>query len=142
MAHVLSAVTTQARVGCLQLMSQGSADLLLDLCVDYWDGHNLSPLREAEKRRALDFYHRHIHSAYCTAFAYSPLFESIAESLADVVLELPSQGVALTAHIPRRALPGVQTVNEMTRVSPPVGSGAAESTAAVRISTVGAAGAR
>lgn len=28
----------------LQLFSQGTADIILDACIDFWDGHDLSPV--------------------------------------------------------------------------------------------------
>ena len=33
----------------LQLFSQGTADLLLDACTDYWDGSNLCVLNDSER---------------------------------------------------------------------------------------------
>jgi len=37
------------RSGTRQLFSQGMADLLLDACSDYWDGHEVRPLGEEER---------------------------------------------------------------------------------------------
>ena len=31
------------------MMSQGTADLLLDVCTDFWDGKNLCPLSDFER---------------------------------------------------------------------------------------------
>lgn len=28
----------------LQLFSQGTADIILDACIDFWDGYDLSPV--------------------------------------------------------------------------------------------------
>ena len=36
-------------VGSLHLFSQGTGDLLLDLCSDFWDGHDLCPLKEGDR---------------------------------------------------------------------------------------------
>jgi hypothetical protein len=41
-----------------QLFSQGTADLLLDTCSDFWDGQELMPLNEADR----------------WGFAYRPLY--------------------------------------------------------------------
>lgn len=35
--------------GTKQLFSQGMADLLLDACSDYWDGHEVRPLGDEER---------------------------------------------------------------------------------------------
>ena len=35
--------------GLYQMMSQGTADLLLDVCTDFWDGNNLCPLSDFER---------------------------------------------------------------------------------------------
>ena len=35
--------------GAKQLFSQGMADLLLDACSDYWDGHDVRPLGDEER---------------------------------------------------------------------------------------------
>ena len=32
-----------------QLFSQGTADLLLDACTDFWDGYDLVPLAETDR---------------------------------------------------------------------------------------------
>jgi hypothetical protein len=37
------------RSGTKQLFSQGMADLLLDACSDFWDGHDVRPLGDEER---------------------------------------------------------------------------------------------
>lgn len=44
--------------GGLQLLTQGTADIILDCCDDFWSGKDLRPLREEERKRAQDFYQR------------------------------------------------------------------------------------
>lgn len=68
--------------GALQLMTQGTADIILDLCDDYWNGKDLKPLRSDERKRAQDFYQRNALTAYCTAFSYRPLRKKIQGLLA------------------------------------------------------------
>lgn len=65
----------------LQMFSQGTADLILEHCADYWDGHSICPLTDADRKCILDFYQRTSLTAYCTAFSYTPL-----ENCADLVL--------------------------------------------------------
>lgn len=47
--HMMAAVVREKQSGCLQLMSQGTADVILDSCVEYWDGHDLYPLTTADR---------------------------------------------------------------------------------------------
>lgn len=63
----------ESHSGTLQLMTQGTADIILDLCDDYWNGKDLKPLKSEERKRAQDFYQRNALTAYCTAFSYRPL---------------------------------------------------------------------
>lgn len=47
--HMMATVVREKQSGCLQLMSQGTADVILDSCVEYWDGHDLFPLTPADR---------------------------------------------------------------------------------------------
>jgi hypothetical protein len=47
--HMVAVVMREKSHGDLQLMSQGTADIILDSCVDYWDGHDLCPLSPADR---------------------------------------------------------------------------------------------
>lgn len=82
--------------GSLQLLTQGTADIILDCCDDFWDGQDLKPLRPQDRKRAQDFYQRNALTAYCTAFAYRPLRHGIFGALAGLqenvaYLELPPE---------------------------------------------------
>lgn len=72
----------EAHSGSLQLLTQGTADIVLDCCDDFWDGKDLRPLGSQERKRAQDFYQRSALTAYCTAFAYRPLRHGISGALA------------------------------------------------------------
>lgn len=63
----------EAPSNSMQLLTQGTADIVLDCCDDYWDGRDLRPLTTQERKRAQDFYQRSALTAYCTAFSYRPL---------------------------------------------------------------------
>uniref|UniRef100_A0A182QD36 Cation-transporting P-type ATPase C-terminal domain-containing protein n=1 Tax=Anopheles farauti TaxID=69004 RepID=A0A182QD36_9DIPT len=96
--HSLSVVMREISNGSLQLLTQGTADIVLDCCDDYWDGHDLHPLTEKERKRAQDFYQRSALTAYCTAFAYRPLRHGISGALSGgpkgggvAYLELPPE---------------------------------------------------
>lgn len=94
--HSMSVVMKEASNGSLQLLTQGTADIILDCCDDFWDGQDLKPLRTQDRKRAQDFYQRNALTAYCTAFAYRPLrhgiFGALAGSQENVAyLELPPE---------------------------------------------------
>ena len=56
-----------------QLFSQGTGDLILDACAEYWNGQSLVLLTEYDKKKILDFYQRSSLTSYCCAFSYLPL---------------------------------------------------------------------
>lgn len=47
--HMVSVVVRDTVQGNQQLMAQGTADLILDSCVEYWNGHDLCPLSAADR---------------------------------------------------------------------------------------------
>lgn len=78
----------------LQMLTQGTADIILDCCDDFWDGHDLRPLGPQEKKRAQDFYQRNALTSYCTAFAYRPLRHGVSGALSETAyMELPPESV-------------------------------------------------
>ncbi|XP_064632802.1 transmembrane protein 94-like isoform X2 [Lineus longissimus] len=95
MPNISTVVVKEKASGMLQLMTQGTADMLLDLCTDYWDGNDLVPLTDNDRKKILDFYHRQSMSAYCSAFSYCPLVEKISPKLKDVYIELPENGLEI-----------------------------------------------
>ena len=81
--HQLSVLTRSVTDQRLSLHSQGTADLILDMCVDAWTGHDLTTLKPTEKKKCMEFYQRATLTSYCTTFAYKPLttFKRATESL-------------------------------------------------------------
>ena len=71
--HMASAVIKEKLSNTFQLFSQGTGDLVLDACSEYWDGSDLRHLTDIDRKRILDFYHRSSLTAYCMAFSYVPL---------------------------------------------------------------------
>lgn len=104
--HSLSVVMREmAGTGqSLQLLTQGTADIILDCCDDFWDGQDLQPLRPQDRKRAQDFYQRNALTAYCTAFAYRPLRHGIVGALSGsqeqrvAYLELPAESKQRMEH--------------------------------------------
>ncbi|XP_050295588.1 transmembrane protein 94 isoform X2 [Anthonomus grandis grandis] len=88
--HAFAVVVKELCSGNMQLLSEGTADIILDCCVDYWDGIDLCPLTHSDRKKIQDFYQRSSLTAYCTAFAYRPLSKSVSSNLSEVYLELPS----------------------------------------------------
>lgn len=88
--NMICLLAKEEHSGSLQLLTQGSADIILDACSDFWDGYSLCPVTAFERKKVLDFYQRNSMSAYCLAFAYRPVSEIPEENSEDVYLELPS----------------------------------------------------
>ncbi|XP_040567190.1 transmembrane protein 94 isoform X2 [Lepeophtheirus salmonis] len=77
--HLLSVITQDKVFKSNQLFSQGSADLLLNSCRDFWCGDDLEPLKEDIRKKILDFYKRASLTSYCTAFSYKPIIIPLKE---------------------------------------------------------------
>ncbi|XP_026818266.1 transmembrane protein 94 isoform X1 [Rhopalosiphum maidis] len=89
----------------LQLFSQGTADIILDACIDFWDGHDLSPVSPSVRKKVLDFYQRTSLTAYCTAFSYRPLPLPPDKSFSEMYLELPADCRQLYSKLCRSPTP-------------------------------------
>lgn len=50
--HSLSVVMRDLHSNSLQMLTQGTADIVLDCCDDFWDGKDLRPLGPQERKRA------------------------------------------------------------------------------------------
>ncbi|XP_017094956.2 transmembrane protein 94 isoform X1 [Drosophila bipectinata] len=105
--HSLSVVMKENPGGYLSLFTQGTADIILDCCDDFWDGKDLRPLSPQDRKRALDFYQRSALTSYCTAFAYRPLRHGIHGALSGpqqtggdcLYLELPPESKLRMQHV-------------------------------------------
>ncbi|XP_028413200.1 transmembrane protein 94-like isoform X2 [Dendronephthya gigantea] len=84
-----SLVVEHVTSGHHQLLSQGSADLLLDVCTDFWDGSEVHPLTSMERRKIQDFFHRTSITSNCIALSYRPITQSWHGLDQDVFLEIP-----------------------------------------------------
>ncbi|XP_063240300.1 transmembrane protein 94 isoform X2 [Bacillus rossius redtenbacheri] len=95
--HMVGVLVRERVRGDLQLMTQGTADIVLDSCVEFWDGRDLCPLSASDRKKILDFYQRSSLTAYCTAFSYRPLTRGVSDRLSEVYLELPPDSKHLYA---------------------------------------------
>ncbi|XP_052785861.1 transmembrane protein 94-like isoform X1 [Mya arenaria] len=89
MPNMVSIILREKLSGACQMLSQGTADILLAHCTDFWDGEDLAPLTTSDRKKILDFYHRTSIGSYCTAFSYCPLRQRLLTGLEDVYIELP-----------------------------------------------------
>ncbi|XP_036318816.1 transmembrane protein 94 isoform X4 [Rhagoletis pomonella] len=107
--HSLSVVMRETPGGYLSLFTQGTADIIMDFCDDFWDGKDLRPLSPQDRKKALDFYQRSALTAYCTAFSYRPLRHGINGALSGAkhtggpiaYLELPPESKIRMRHVDR-----------------------------------------
>lgn len=51
--HMVAVVVQEQTSHSLQLMSQGTADIILDSCVEYWDGRDLCTLSQSDRSDTL-----------------------------------------------------------------------------------------
>jgi len=63
--HMVAVVVKECTGGGLQLLTQGTADIILDSCIEYWDGHDLCPLSASD---------RYIIQSPAFAFSDRPLY--------------------------------------------------------------------
>ncbi|XP_030634876.1 transmembrane protein 94-like [Chanos chanos] len=59
-------------LGSLQLISYGSADVILGACTEFWDGEELHTLTDPDRKKVLDFYQRSCMAGQCVAISYKP----------------------------------------------------------------------
>ncbi|KAK0084269.1 hypothetical protein PV325_007343 [Microctonus aethiopoides] len=95
--HMVAVIVKERGGGGLQLLTQGTADIILDSCIEFWDGHDLCPLSATDRKKVQDFYQRTSLTSYCTAFAYRPLIRNVSSKLSNIYLELPSDSKHLYA---------------------------------------------
>ena len=73
--HMVSMVIQGRK--CCQLMSAGSAHMILSCCSDLWDGQDLIPMTNLEYKKVMDFFSRRSVASYCIGLAYNPLLEQL-----------------------------------------------------------------
>eukprot|EP00117_Sycon_ciliatum_P026825 scpid26029/ scgid2991/ Uncharacterized protein KIAA0195; Transmembrane protein 94 len=65
--------TLVATGNTLQLMTEGSGDLVLEACTDYFTGTDICPLNAEQRKSIQDFNACHSSQSHCVAFSYRPL---------------------------------------------------------------------
>uniref|UniRef100_A0A8C7ZZ23 Transmembrane protein 94 n=1 Tax=Oryzias sinensis TaxID=183150 RepID=A0A8C7ZZ23_9TELE len=87
-SHLISLFVRDSSSSDVQMLSHGSADLILEACTDFWDGTDIYPLSGSDRKKILDFYQRACLSGYCSAFAYKPMQVSLSCQLIGKCVEL------------------------------------------------------
>ncbi|XP_026171146.1 transmembrane protein 94 isoform X2 [Mastacembelus armatus] len=87
-SHLISLFVRDSSSNNVQMLSHGSADLILEACTDFWDGTDIYPLSGSDRKKVLDFYQRACLSGYCSAFAYKPMQVSLSSQLNGKCVEL------------------------------------------------------
>uniref|UniRef100_A0A671UM65 Transmembrane protein 94 n=1 Tax=Sparus aurata TaxID=8175 RepID=A0A671UM65_SPAAU len=87
-SHLISLFVRDSSSNNVQMLSHGSADLILEACTDFWDGTDIYPLSGSDRKKVLDFYQRACLSGYCSAFAYKPMQVSLSDQLNGKCVEL------------------------------------------------------
>ncbi|XP_069578597.1 transmembrane protein 94 isoform X5 [Brachyistius frenatus] len=88
LSHLISLFVRDSSSNNIQMLSHGSADLILEACTDFWDGTDIYPLSGSDRKKVLDFYQRACLSGYCSAFAYKPMQVSLSSQLNGKCVEL------------------------------------------------------
>ncbi|XP_038160448.1 transmembrane protein 94 isoform X1 [Cyprinodon tularosa] len=89
-SHLMSLCVRDSSSNSVQMLSHGSADLILEACTDFWDGTDIYPLSGSDRKKVLDFYQRAVLSGYCSAFAYKPMQVSLSSQLDGKCVQLAS----------------------------------------------------
>ncbi|XP_041075800.1 transmembrane protein 94 isoform X2 [Polyodon spathula] len=114
LSHLISLFVRDTTSNNVQMLSHGTADLILEACTDFWDGADIYPLSGSDRKKVLDFYHRACLSGYCSAFAYKPMQCTLSPLLNGKCVELaqvPGQNAIFTSF----ELPGTTPVKHSSR---------------------------
>uniref|UniRef100_A0A8C5QNL3 Transmembrane protein 94 n=1 Tax=Leptobrachium leishanense TaxID=445787 RepID=A0A8C5QNL3_9ANUR len=95
LSHMISLFVRDVTTNTEQMLSHGTADIILEACTDFWDGADIYPLTGSDRKKVLDFYQRACLSGYCSAFSYKPMHYSLSHHLHGKCIEMlhaPGQG--------------------------------------------------
>uniref|UniRef100_A0A4W3GK90 Transmembrane protein 94 n=1 Tax=Callorhinchus milii TaxID=7868 RepID=A0A4W3GK90_CALMI len=114
LSHLISLFVRDTLTSGVQMLSHGSADLILEACTDFWDGTDIYPLSGSDRKKVLDFYQRACLSGYCSAFSYKPMHCTLSSELNGKCIELvqvPGQNAIFTSY----DLPGTTPIKHGSR---------------------------
>ncbi|KAM5127497.1 transmembrane protein 94-like, partial [Mantella aurantiaca] len=96
LSHMISLFVKDVASNTEQMLSHGTADIILEACTDFWDGADIYPFSGSDRKKVLDFYQRACLSGYCSAFSYKPMHYSLSPQLHGKCIEMlhtPGHGV-------------------------------------------------
>ncbi|XP_027728550.1 transmembrane protein 94 isoform X5 [Vombatus ursinus] len=114
LSHMISLFIKDTTTSTEQMLSHGTADVVLEACTDFWDGADIYPLSGSDRKKVLDFYQRACLSGYCSAFAYKPMHCALSSQLNGKCIELmqvPGHNAICTSC----ELPGTIPIKQNTR---------------------------
>jgi len=76
-----------------QLMTAGSAHMILSCCTDFWDGQDLVPITRLEEKKIMEFFNRRSVASYCISLSYNPLLEQLEPIKPVCIIKDPSEEV-------------------------------------------------
>ena len=76
-----------------QLMTAGSAHMILSCCTDFWDGQDLVPITRLEEKKIMEFFNRRSIASYCISLSYNPLLEQLEPIKPVCIIKDPSEEV-------------------------------------------------
>ncbi|XP_075033961.1 transmembrane protein 94 isoform X2 [Mixophyes fleayi] len=88
LSHMISLFVRDVTTNTEQMLSHGTADIILEACTDFWDGADIYPLSGSDRKKVLDFYQRACLSGYCSAFSYKPMHYSLSPQLHGKCIEI------------------------------------------------------
>ncbi|XP_058029997.1 transmembrane protein 94 isoform X4 [Ahaetulla prasina] len=114
LSHMISLFVRDTTTSTEQMLSHGTADIILEACTDFWDGSDIYPLSGSDRKKVLDFYQRACLSGYCSAFSYKPMHCALSSLLNGKCIELvqvPGQNAIFTSC----DLPGTIPIKQSSR---------------------------
>ncbi|XP_058637971.1 transmembrane protein 94-like [Onychostoma macrolepis] len=88
-SHLIALLVHHTYTGDLQLFSYGSADIILGACTEFWDGEDIQPLTDSDRKKVVDFYQRSCMAGQCVAVSFKPLLQPHDPEIDDTCVELP-----------------------------------------------------
>jgi hypothetical protein len=75
LSNIVSVIANFKLNDIKNIYSQGSPDLILDFCNDFWNGTEVCKFNKNQRKKLLDLYQRFSASSYCIAFSYKPVLD-------------------------------------------------------------------
>ncbi|XP_072155189.1 transmembrane protein 94 [Bemisia tabaci] len=87
--HLVSTVYEKFGTDEVHMLTQGTFDVVMDACIEYFDGKTVHPLTKVERKSLESFYKHAVATGYCTVFSFRALSAPIPKEFTQVYLEIP-----------------------------------------------------